>query len=362
MKKNNALVAAILGIVIVVLMVFYGQPATKEHGYTEPEQVVSYPTESELIVSSSGLAAVPDNLDATATSKPTRQQADATSTDPAKIAYNDDWCISFTDLNPQDFAYYQRERENWNITRGRILPAIYEGRVMGNHASSQYIAPYMEASYDAIRLQIKEDNEFAMLAALYRPDLDLDFDTQRAIAHRLVVKGHTSTALSHLVNIEMVHARTIYRRSNQVNKEAEQHLYKAMAYTIYGIKHFDLDPASAYLSEVSSANFPLELKPRYALGTDNRIQEYLDWLTQWIDEERANENLQLPTADEFPKVARHNFESLLSRLHLDYGNELQDLKAIVPETTSTLLEGSECVQRQVTFFGDLERRARSSIK
>lgn len=43
---------------------------------------------------------------------------------PTRMAYEDDWCISFTDLHPQDFAYYQREREDWDISRGRIWPAI----------------------------------------------------------------------------------------------------------------------------------------------------------------------------------------------------------------------------------------------
>ncbi|MCC5827684.1 hypothetical protein [Alkalimonas sp.] len=281
---------------------------------------------------------------------------------PTRMAYEDDWCISFTDLHPQDFAYYQREREDWDISRGRIWPAILEGRVIGNHESSQYIAPYMEASYDTIRQQIQNDNEFAMVAALYRPDLNLDLDTQRAIAFRLVVKGHTSKALSHLVIIELVQAQTRYRRTNQVNKKAEHHLYRALAFTVYGIKHFDLDPALTYLGAVSTADFPLELKPRYALGADNRIQEYLDMLTQWIDEERANENLQLPTTDELPKAAKHDFESRLARLYLDFGSELNDLKGVLPDTASTLLKGSECVQRQVTFFGDLERRARNRAR
>lgn len=220
----------------------------------------------------------------------------------------------------------------------------------------------MEASYDTIRQQIQNDNEFAMVAALYRPDLNLDLDTQRKIAFRLVVKGHTSKALSHLVTIELVQAQTRYRRTNQVNEEAERHLYRALAYIAYGIAQNDLSAAQIYLISVSLDDYPLELKPTYALGADNRIQEYLDSLTQWIDETRANENLQLPTTDELPKAAKHDFESRLARLHLEFGSELNDLKGVLPDTVSTMLEGSECVHRQVEFFGNFERRARNRAR
>ncbi|SEA09735.1 hypothetical protein [Alkalimonas amylolytica] len=361
MKKHYLLVAAIIGTVIVVLTLLYGRFAANGHGHIQPEQVLSNQAKSELGVNSSSSNALPDYVNDNAASKSTLQMHDTVSNGPDKMAYDDNWCIAVTDLNQQDIAYFQQELEDWNIARGRIIPAIHDG-MGGMHLpdSSQYIAPYMEASYDAVWQQIKDDNEFAMVAALYRQDFDVE--SQRQIALRLVVKGHTSTALSHLVRIELVNAKTMYERASQVNKDAEQHLYQAMAYTVYGIKHSDLDAALSYLIIVSSADFPLELKPRYALGKNNRLNEFSDELEAYITKIRAQENLMLTTSGQQPKAVQHDFERRLARLHLEFGSELNDLKGVLPDTASTLLEGSECVQRQVTFFGDLERRARSSIK
>lgn len=351
MKKNNILVLAITGTLITLCVIFLGQLALK------PEQVVKHQVTSKLGAHQPSPNTIQTDESDNKNPKSTLQIHNTSSVSSTKIAYDDDWCIAFTDLNQQDFAYFEQEIKDWNIIRGRILPNTYAGRVRGNNESSQYIAPYMEASYATIWQQIKADNEFAMIAALYRPDFHLDLELQRKIALKLVVKGHTSTALSHLVTIELIHAKAMYKPNSQINKDILPHLYRAIAYTIYGIKNFDLNPTFAYLDIIGSADFPLELKPRYTFGTNNRIQESVDLLTQWIEKERDNEDLQLPTADEFPKAVKHDFERRLATLHLEFDKELHDLQTLLPEATSTLLANSECVQRQMAFFADLHSKA-----
>ena len=275
---------------------------------------------------------------------------------PVKIAYDDDWCIAVSDLNQQDLAYYLRELGEWNLTRGRISPQRANGH--GN-ASSQFLVPYMESSTEAIWQQIQNDNAYAMIATLGREDFD--FESVHNIAQRLLIKGYTSAALPGLTTYELLKAKILFQQTGQVNTDIEAHLHRAMAYITYGIRQHDISAAQTYF-HFRWKDYPPELKPTYALGADNRIQEYLDSLTQWIDETRANENLQLPTTDELPKAAKHDFESSLARLHLEFGSELNDLKGVLPDTTSTLLEGSECVHRQVEFIGNLERRARSRVR
>ena len=290
--------------------------------------------------------------------KPAHSNSDTPN--PAFMDYDDEWCLAMTDLNSKDRDYYQRELDDWRLSKGRVTAAVNDG-IGGIYFpdSSQYIAPYMGSSYDAVLQQINSNNKFAMLAALKRQDFNIE--SKQNIAQQLVINGYTSV-LSDLVRVEFVQAIMGYNQTQQLNADIKDHLKRAMAYIAYGIEYYDLDAVLAYLSIVGSDDFPLDLKPRYSLGTDNHVQQYVDSLTQWIDEARDNENLQLPTAEELPKVARHAFEGRLARLYLEFGNELSDLKATLPKNTSTMLDRSECVERQVVFFGDLERRARSSIK
>lgn len=276
-----------------------------------------------------------------------------------KMDYDSDWCMAATDLNEQGIAYYQQELEDWNLSRGRISPPSPDGYVPDR---SQYLVPYMESSYDDLWEQIRVGNEYAMIAALGRRDFD--FKSQRSIAQQLLVKGHTGAALSHLVLMELSNAEMVYMKTSLINAEIEESIGRAMAYTACGIKRFDLGAASTYAVTVSSAGFPAKLKPHYVLGKDNRINDYINELEDYVSKERANQNVILAAPDERPKAAKHDFESSLAYLSRVYAYELSTLKGVLPDTTGAMLENSECVQRQVEFINNAEqnRKARSGEK
>ena len=358
MKIFSKIIVCIIGLMLILAVMSLTQMARNGLHPEQPQQTGQLLSASEKTLGVSG-----DKHAHTTASLPPKEpvqtkpeQPISEVATPVKIAYEDDWCIAVSDLNQQDFAYYQRELEDWNLTRGRIFPQ--RANRHGN-ANSQFLAPYMESSTEAIWQHIQNDNAFAMIATLGREDFD--FESVHNIAQRLLIKGYTSAALPKLTTYELLKAKILFQQTGKINTEIEAHLHRAMAYITYGIRQYDINAAQAYLL-FRWKDYPLELKPTFALDADNRVQQYVDSLTQWIDEERAHENLQLPTTDEFPKAAKHDFESRLARLQLEFGKELDELQAVLPEDTSILLEGSECVQRQVTFFDDLERRARSRTK
>ncbi len=271
--------------------------------------------------------------------------------------YDSDWCIAATDLNEQGIAYYQQELEDWNLSRGRISPPSPDGYVPDR---SQYLVPYMASSYDELWQQIRVGNEYAMIAALGRRDFDIE--SQREVAQQLIVKGHTGAALSHLVLMELSNAEMKYKTTGLVNAEIEESIGRAMAYIAYGISRFDLGAASTYMVTVGTADFPRELKPLSVLGKDNRIEDYINELEEFVSKERADKNVIPAAPDKQLKAVKHDFESTLAHLSREYAYELSALKGALPETTGAMLENSECVQRQVEFINNAERNRRQHAK
>lgn len=356
MKKLSIIKA--ITILFVLILIFYGWFGGYWLSSEQHQQATQNQIEPELNVSKSGskqlLSDISNNTPLQA-ALPVQKNAD--NANKGKMDYDSDWCIAVTDLNQQDIDYYHRELEDRNLSRGHISPLLPDGY---GSDRSQHLVPYMASTYDALWQQIENDNEYAMIAALSRHDVDIE--SQRNIAQRLVVKGHTGTALSHLVLIELSNAEMIYKKTGQINTDIEEHIYKALAYTAFGIKSFDLGAAFTYITTVSSTGFPPELKPLYSLGKDNKINNYINELEERIDKARTIGNVIIAPPDEGPKAAKHDFETSLAYLSRAYGYEVQALKGVLPDTTGAMLEASECVQRQMEFFGDLERKARSRAK
>ncbi|MBU1620473.1 MAG: hypothetical protein KJ556_06555 [Gammaproteobacteria bacterium] len=349
MKKLS--IIKTITLLFVLVLIFYGCFGGYWFSSEQDQQATQNQIEPELNISKSDskhqLSDISHNAPLQAALP---VQKDADTTNKGKMDYDSDWCIAAKDLNQQDIDYYHRELEDWNLSSGRISPPLLDGYGADR---SQYLVPYMASTYDALWQQIENDNEYAMIAAFGRYDFDIE--SQRKIAQRLVVKGHTGTALSHLVQIELNNAEMIYKKTGQMNADIEEHIYKALAYTAFGIKRFDLDAAFTYIIMVSSADFPPELKPLYSLGKDNKINNYINELEELIDKARTIGNVIIAPPDEGPKAAKHDFETSLAYLSRAYGYELQALKGVLPDTTGAMLEASECVQKQMEFFGDLER-------
>lgn len=342
MKKLSIIKTTTL--LFVLLLIFYGWFGGYWFSSEQHEQATQNQREPELNISKSDskhqLSDISHNVPLQA-AQPTHK---------GKMDYDSDWCIAVTDLNQQDIDYYHRELEDRNLSRGHISPLLPDGY---GSDRSQYLVPYMASTYDALWQQIESDNEYAMIAALSRHDVEIE--SQRNIAQRLIVKGHTGIALSHLVLIEFSNAEMIYKKTGQINTDIEEHIYKALAYTAFGIKRFDLGAAFTYITTVSSTGFPPELKPLYSLGKDNKINNYINELEERIDKARTIGNVIIAPPDEGPKAAKHDFETSLAYLSRAYGYEVQALKGVLPDTTGAMLEASECVQRQIEFFGNLER-------
>ncbi|WP_423187309.1 hypothetical protein ACO1PK_03620 [Alishewanella sp. d11] len=354
MKNSIKITAIVIGALAIVLIIFYEQFSGNKFSYERTEQLTQLEIAPNLVTSEfkSQHSSVSLNQNF---SLEYAAQPPVDSTNTAKMDYDSDWCIAAKDLNQEDIAYFEQELNDWNISRGRIsTPLQFGDEYVHLYNSSQLTAPYMEVSYDAIWQQIQVGNIFAMIAALGRDDFDRD--NKRKIAVRLVVQGHTSKPLKYLITVELVKAKMLYEDTNLITPDIEEHLYRALAYTAYGIKYVDLDAAFTYLRIINSSEFPLKLNPIHALGKNNRIDEYTLALENYIYKMRTEENITLAfPMDEPPKAARHYFDSRLASLYREFGVALNGLKVILPETTGAMLEASECVQKQVQFINDLER-------
>jgi hypothetical protein len=349
MKKLS--IIKTITLLFVLLLIFYGWFGGYWLSSEQHQQATQNQREPELNISKSDSKHQFSDISHNAPLQAAQPvQKDADNTHKGKMDYDSDWCIAVTDLNQQDIDYYHRELEDRNLSRGHISPLLPDGY---GSDRSQHLVPYMASTYDALWQQIENDNEYAMIAAFGRYDFDIE--SQRKIAQRLVVKGHTGTALSHLVQIELNNAEMIYKKTGQMNADIEERIYRALAYTAFGIKRFDLDAAFTYIIMVSSADFPPELKPLYSLGKDNKINNYINELEELIDKARTVGNVIIAPPDEGPKAAKHDFETSLAYLSRVYSYELHALKGVLPDTTGAMLDASECVQRQMEFFGNLER-------
>lgn len=353
MKKRSVIIT--IAILFVLLLSFAGRfsgdgLSSDKDAQATQHQIAPEPNISEM----DSTQPLSDIANGTSFSETQPGQKAANNAVHGKVDYDSDWCMAATDLNEQGIAYYQQELEDWNLSRGRIAPPSPDGYVPDR---SQYLVPYMAPSYDELWEQIRVGNEYAMIAALGRRDFD--FESQRSIAQQLLIKGHTGVALSHLVLMELSNAEMAYNKTNLINAEIEESIGRAMAYTAYGIKRFDLGAASTYAITVSSAGFPAKLKPHYVLGKDNRINDYINELEDYVSKERANQNVPPAAPDERPKAAKHDFESSLAYLSRVYAYELSALKGILPATTGAMLENSECVQRQVEFINTAEQNRKA---
>lgn len=275
-----------------------------------------------------------------------------------KMRFEDDWCIAAIDLDQHEFAYYQRELKDWDLARGRIrVPhPVFSDRPLDEQG--QYLLPYLDASRAELLTHIRADNEFAMLLALSRRDFSLT--QQQRIARRLVTKGHTGNALGHLVLLELVNAEMEYKKEGVINADIETTLHKIMAYIAYGIEYGDLSAMHTYLISISTADFPADLSNYFASTTTNNIPRYFDGLKQTIERARSKSHITLSSFSELPKAAKHQYESMLARMHIDYPAQMQSLQLSLATSVGERLTPSDCVNKQVTFFSELEQRARDS--
>lgn len=349
MNKRAIAILAIIGISVVILSPIKMLFKSDEPIGNQPLQGLQAQDGLPLNAASAGIELVA--LQQVSSSGQAVQQttSDGFKAATHKMEYAADWCIAAIDLTQTDNLYYQEQLQDWRLSTGGITGANTDQ--FGNtylSDSSYPLIPYLEADYDDLWSQISKDNEFAMLAVLNRQDIDMT--SQQKIAQQLVVKGHTGKALTYLVNFELVYAGLNYRRAGEINAEVKSNLYRALIYTAYGIEHYDLSAAFSYLNMLSSEEFPAELKPVNALGDRNNLSTHLQEFARYIDTMRTNLNLPITADTVIPKAVKHNFDGTLSRLYLDYDNELIDLKRLLPDTAGTMLARSDCVTRQVEFF------------
>lgn len=282
------------------------------------------------------------------------------STAKQKMRFEDDWCIAAIDLDEHEFAYYQRELNDWALARGQIrLPHPWLPDLPLDELG-QYLLPYLDATKTELIDQIRADNEFAMLLALSRRDFS--FTQQQRIARRLVTKGHTGNALAHLVLLDLINAEMEYKKLGVINTDIETKLHKVMAYMAYGIEYGDLTATFTYLNVITTGDFPVALSHYFSTTTANQIPRYVDGLKQTIERARSKSHVFLPSFNELPKAAKHQYESMLARMYIDYPAQLQSLQTSLAASVGDRMTPSDCVNKQVTFFSELEQRARDSIK
>tara|TARA_R110002126_G_scaffold54466_1_gene147435 strand:- start:262 stop:1332 length:1071 start_codon:yes stop_codon:yes gene_type:complete len=356
MKKGSIITLSIIGILVFVFLLFQGRFGGNEFSIGQSSQIIKDRPEPKSNIGESDLDGAKYNMGNDASRLAVSElREDAVRSSNSKMDYESDWCIATSDLDPVDISYFNEEVADWRLTRGQVIPAIKDEA--GNEYSSgnsQYLAPYIESNYEDLWIQIRNDNEFAMMAALNREDIDIN--SQLKISQRLVVKGHTGLALSNLVIIELTNAKMAYSNTGKINADIEGNLYRALAYTAYGIEQYDLNAAFSFLRIVSSEEFPIELKPVYSLGRKNSLPQYTHELKELIDNSRVDENMILPVQNEVPKAAKHDFENMLARLYIDYEREFDNLKLVLSDSTSKMLESSDCVKKQVEMFASAKRK------
>jgi hypothetical protein len=269
-----------------------------------------------------------------------------------KIPYEDNWCIRSIDLNENDLAYAQQELNDWKEKTGEIWQNhnVNDGKYYDDN-NAELLQSFKELDKESLLALAKQDNRYAMIAALQRNDID--WTEQTNIANRLLVFGTTSMSLIHLINREMAFAKVKLEDNDKVTDEVRMRLIKVLTYVFYGNSQYDSSPLTHYVSLTDHDEFSEKaLVPNHLLSPEDfeQVERNVEYMTKNIQEQQVKENLTPLSEFDVPKAALHEFDSRLAFLYLNYEQSMENTRRL-PLDLGPSIEKSECVKKFIGLYG-----------
>lgn len=229
------------------------------------------------------------------------------------------WCSTETDAEHSESARIEKESLEWDIERGDILLAAEDS--VFESPNAVLLAPYAELDLQDLIAHAKNDDLFALLTIMQRKDVPMKY--RNNAARHLTVMGNTSTALSHLVVIELTQAHHIYDIEGQINEQVKAHVVNSLTYVSFGLEQLDVTALRSYLYFVQrheNGSYALDLEAALSKEEVEKVKFAKAKFKQYLDQKREEKYLSAIEEKIFPKVAKLQFEESLAIEYHTFGN------------------------------------------
>lgn len=229
------------------------------------------------------------------------------------------WCSTETEPEHSESVRTEKESLEWDIERGNILLAAEDS--VFEFPNAVLLAPYAELDLQDLIAHAKNDDLFALLTIMQRRDVPMKH--RNNAARHLTVMGNTSTALSHLVAIELTRANHIFEMEGQVNEQVKTHLVNSLTYVSYGLEQLDVTALRSYLYFVQrykNGSYALDLEAALSQKEVETVKFARAQFKQYLNHKRQEKYLSTIEEKAFPKVAKRQFEKSLALEYRTFGS------------------------------------------
>ncbi|EWH09812.1 hypothetical protein DS2_11023 [Catenovulum agarivorans DS-2] len=198
------------------------------------------------------------------------------------MRYEDNWCNAREDLTEQDQIYAAKKMEEWKLIQGERIHS-------SNSNNAEYLKPYIEEDIKTLIQLAKKDDVYALASIIRHPEATSKLSSKAA--KRLLILGHSGSALGTLIARELVSAK--HSKGTDNNKYLVS-LKRALIYTEFGLMRNNVSNLVMLLSSVQQnqkdRNDGVNLADLQQIDF-NEIHESAKALYQRINEYRANMGL-----------------------------------------------------------------------
>jgi hypothetical protein len=260
------------------------------------------------------------------------------------LTLDDNWCIPREQLSHEDVSYLAKIQQDWNEIQG-LAPANTPDVGYGDELydqSSAYIDSYFAMEIDDLEGLALNGDKWAMIAYLQKPKALSRRSREREVAKELLISGATYHAIEFLIRDEFLQAKTSFR--NTKNAEGSRtHLGNAAAYTMLGLKYYNISALTAYVSMVANDEmFNSFLNPSLILSESNdEIISRFSEITEEIRLARKSRNIHVP---EVPNEIKKLFSLDLAHFEFHHKTIMAQLKSWQDATIGEL-GISECTNK-----------------
>ncbi|MBD3585818.1 hypothetical protein HHX48_08735 [Salinimonas sp. HHU 13199] len=256
------------------------------------------------------------------------------------------WCKAERNLTEQQRITHRKAALEWDASRGNILIPDY--RSAFESKNSNLIAPYVGMQLDKVIRHAQNDDEFALLTLLQRKDAPKKAKDRSA--HRLMVLGNTSLALSHLVMKELYLAKYEFAKEGTVSDAVKSHLLNSLAYVSYGIERLDASALRAYVIGTQPKNLNRDFNPDEALDeiSSANITDRKNHLIDYINAERLQIHLEPVGNSHIPKIAQREFDISVAILYANFASQIGESESLSKVSVYDFSRKSDCVSEYIS--------------
>jgi len=271
------------------------------------------------------------------------------------LTLDDNWCIPREQLSHEDVSYLAKIQQDWNEIQG-LAPANTPDVGYGDELydqSSAYIDSYFAMEIDDLEGLALNGDKWAMIAYLQKPKALSRRSREREVAKELIISGATYHAIEFLIRDEFLQAKTSFR--NTKNAEGSRtHLGNAAAYTMLGLKYYNISALTAYVSMVANDEmFNSFLNPSLILSESNdEIISRFSEITEEIRLARKSRNIHVP---EVPNEIKKLFSLDLAHFEFHHKTIMAQLKSWQDATIGEL-GISECTNKHKERLAKIYKR------